>query len=50
MKLTVFNGWKDCPHLWWSFLILPFGWDLSRYKGRGQLNISLFGFAFVFHW
>ena len=50
MKVVVFNGWKDFPHLRWRFLMLPFGWNLTRHKGRGQFDVSLFGFAFVFYW
>ena len=46
MKLIgVMNGWRDAPHLWWRFILLPLG---RVNKPPGWLVISLFGFVFFF--
>ena len=43
MKLiAVMNGWRDAPHQWWRYIVLPFGWD-STPQWR---SFSLFGFVF----
>jgi len=23
MQITVLNGWRDAPHQWWRFLLVP---------------------------
>lgn len=49
VTIMVTNGWSQCPHLWWRFLLLPFGWDFSvwRMGRRGYGTISIFGFVFT---
>jgi hypothetical protein len=50
MNVKIINGWKEAPHQWWRYLLLPFGWDRFVYQDHGQVTISLFGFAFVIWW
>lgn len=46
MKLIgVMNGWRDAPHLWWRFILLPLGMD--NIPGHWR-SVSLFGFTFFF--
>ena len=47
-RLVVMNGWRDAPHCWWRYLLMPFGWDRAKPPGRKTqwVSLSLFGFAF----
>ena len=45
MKLIgVMNGWRDAPHHWWRYLLLP----LQMNSTPQWRCVSLFGFAFFF--
>jgi hypothetical protein len=49
MKLiAVMNGWKDAPHHWWRYLLLPYHFGSA--KPAGWFVVSLFGFAFFFEY
>jgi len=50
MKVHVMNGWRDSPHCWWRYLLLPFQWEHVKHPQRwqGWYMLSLFGFAFFF--
>lgn len=50
MKVAVINGWREAPHQWWRYLILPFGWDGVTHNGMGWVCLSAFGFAIFVYW
>lgn len=41
-NVVVMNGWKDAPHQWWRFLLLPFRWE----KTPAWYSMSICGFVF----
>ena len=47
MKLIgVMNGWRDAPHHWWRYLLLPLG-RVDHVPGSWW-SISLFGLVLFF--
>lgn len=43
-SVEVMNGWRDAPHCWWRYLLLPFSWKNCR--PLGWFMFSAFGFSF----
>lgn len=50
MKFVAMNGWKNAPHHWWRYIVLPFSWERFDLGARGHFRISLFGFALFWYW
>lgn len=44
--LGTMNGWKDAPHCWKRFLLLPINWDVTP----AYTSISIFGFVIFIDW
>ena len=41
-KLRMMNGWREAPHLWWRYLLLPFRFEWAPWG----CTVGLFGFVF----
>jgi hypothetical protein len=47
-RFHVMNGWRDAPHCWWRFLLLPFRWEVVKAppgRAGGWISVSFFGFV-----
>lgn len=40
--LHVMNGWREAPHHWWRYLLLPLRYE----RTPAWVSLGLFGFTF----